>query len=366
MKFTVPKAAFLDAVAQAAGVLDKNPTALIMGCVHVVANRTGIHVRGVSTAADLTITVPQEVDSFGGASFEAKVLLAALKSASAETVTMETVKPGKVRVTIGGATHNLNVMDPENAPVLPAAETTLSMTYRADELVRTLRIVDVAVPAEDNRYGMPGMYAEVTDGGVRFLALDGGRLVYADTSTVEHSGTPPAKALVAKGMVHAIISLCDGCGESEVRLSLGQRASVVTMDYVKFTFRMVEGDVLDYRVILASYNAKATVRAKRDDVLAAVKAVLPTAKDSLTTTAWAWGRDSLRVSTTMSDSGSSECSAPCHMDGEEQTVGLNAKWMYEALSLAGHDINVKVHGPLGPVMVDDGSTWMYIQSPVRL
>lgn len=365
MKFTVPKATFLDAVAQAAGVLDKNPTGPIMGCVHVVANRAGIHVRGVSTASDLTITVPKDPDGFGGASFDAKVLLAALKSASAETVTMETVKAGKVKVTVGGATHNLNVMDPESAPTLSASESTVTMTFAAKDIERAMKIVKPVIPAESMKYGIPGVALEVGEK-VRLFTTDGNRMVYADTTPASVTGKAPSDILVPKDAVESIASLCEGCGDAVVTMSFGKRAASVTLDYVQFVFRLAEGAAPDYRQVVNRVARTITSTVSRDDIASAIKAVIPTARGATAELAWSWSESSVRIETGVSDNGGSEYTADCKTEGGPLRIGLAGKPLLDALAHAGAAVTFEFGGELSPVFVSDGTDWLYLQAPLRL
>lgn len=366
MKFTVPKATFLDAVAQAAGVLDKNPTSPIMGCVHITANRTGIHVRGVSTAADLTITVPKDPDGFGGASFEAKVLVAALKSTSAETVTMETVKAGKVRVSVGGATHNLNVMDPENAPVLSASEATVTMTFAAKDIERAMKIVQPVVPAETVKYGIPGVAMEVDGDKVRLFTTDGNRMVYADVVAASVTGMEPRDILIPKDAANSIASLCEGCGDAVVTMTFGKRAASLSLDYVQFTYRLAEGAAPDYRQVVNKAPRTITVTASRDDIVSAVKAVIPTARGTTAELVWTWSDDKVHIATGISEDGSSEYTAACKTVGGPLRIGLAGKPLLDALSHSAATVTFEFGGELSPMFVSDGTGWLYIQGPLRL
>lgn len=366
MKFTVPKATFLDAVAQAAAVLEKNPFKPAFGCVHITASRTGIHVRGVSTSADLTITVPHTPDLFGAASFAAKVLLATLKSSPSETVSMEAGRSGKVKVTVGNATHVLNVTDPSEVPghsMLYEGDS-VTITHKASDLVRAMSVMSVVVLPVGASYGMLGVAVEPEGDGIRYMTTDSTRFVYIDIPGT-HKGKMPESSLLPKLAVDEILALCEGCGDSDVTLTLQRDRGRLTLDYVDYLFRLVDGRPIDYRSILPHMKRTVTVKAKRDDLLSAIKAVMPTAAGGVSQVRCDWRDGSSTLTTEAVDTGSSECRADTTSSGGPVDILLSGKLLHDGLALAGSEVTLEMHDRTGPVFVSDGGAWLYILSPQR-
>lgn len=366
MKFTVPKATFLDAVAQAAAVLEKNPFKPAFGCVHITASRTGIYVRGVSTSADLTITVPHTPDLFGAASFAAKVLLATLKSSPSETVSMEAGRAGKVKVTVGNATHVLNVTDPSEVPghsMLYEGDS-VTITHKASDLVRAMSVMSVVVLPTGSTYGMLGVAVEAEGDGIRYMTTDSTRVVYTDVVGT-YKGEMLESSLLPKPAVDEILALCEGCGEADVTLTLQHDRGRLTLDYVDYLFRLVDGKPIDYRSILPRMKRTVTIKAKRDDLLLAIKAVMPTATGSVSQVRCNWKDGASTFTTEAVDTGSSECRADTTSNGEAVDILLSGRMLHDGLVLAGPEVVLEMHDRMSAVFLSDGGPWSYILSPQR-
>lgn len=78
--------------------------------------------------------------------------------------------------------------------------------------------------------------------------------------------------------------------------------------------------------------------------------------------------DTLTVSATSAESGDSEIEVPITMDGEELTIGLNAEYIADILSLDTERVTIDMNGDNGAAKIKplDGSRWMAIQMPMHL
>ena len=367
MNITIQQSVLAAALSRASDVAEKKTTTPLLTCALIKATADGITVTATDKALTYTGAYAAEVRTPGEVAVPAATLLSTVKMLPKGPVTLALQANGKIKVTAGSATYNVNAFGAADFPPAPEVKDTKVLSIDAAELRRILDQTIKAVAAEDNRYGLNGIKVEpLSDNVVRFVATDGNRLNYADAAYSGELGIG-RKMLLPRPAAVQIRALIDGY-EGGVELAFGERAAVFTIPGVSLTIRLLEADFPDYRQVLpTTYKRRAFV--DRASLAAALNRVAIFATDGAHTVSFAFTGDALNLSARKLDAGDAGDEVAIDFTGENMTTGFNVRFVLDALAtMAGQRVVVEMGDSLAPcIMRDpDEDRARCIVMPVRL
>jgi len=369
MNITIQQSTLAAALSRAADVAEKKTTSPLLTCALIVANADGITVTATDKALTYTGAYPAEVRTPGDVAVPAATLLSTVKMLPKGPVTLALQANGKIKVTAGSATYNVNAFPAVDFPPAPEVKDTKVLTIDAAELRRILDQTIKAVAPDDNRYGLSGIHVEKLAGdslSLRFVATDGNRLNYADAAYSGELGIG-RKMLLPRPAAVQIRALIDGY-EGGVDLAFGDRAAVFTIPGVSLIIRLLEADFPDYRQVLPSaYKRRAFV--DRASLVAALNRVAIFATDGAHTVSFAFMGDTLNLSARKLDAGDAGDEVAIDYSGDNMTTGFNVRFVLDALAtMAGQRVVVEMGDALSPCILrdTDEERARCIVMPVRL
>lgn len=315
---------------------------------HAVANRSTLPILSnillgaeqgrlklSATNLELSITtyVDAEIQEEGSTTMPAKLLSDLVGS----------LPQGPVELTVPEGTHTMSVktlrtsasikgMDHTEYPLIPTAEDSgPPLTFECATLKESIEHVAFAAAADDSRPVLTGVSVEITSDGITFAAANAFRLAvhsepFEDEYILELSLLIPAKTLTEL----ARILPSDGTVQMFVTPNRSQVLfHTETLDLVS---RLIEGNYPNFRnIIPKERTTRAVVETK--ELSAAVKSVAPFASESAGIARIAVGADSLTIEATAEDVGSNVSTISASVDGAEQQIIFNAKYLSDVLSV---------------------------------
>ncbi|MBE3558804.1 MAG: DNA polymerase III subunit beta [Ktedonobacteraceae bacterium] len=286
----------------------------------------------------ITCWIDAEVSTEGKTTVPAKIftdLVSSLGSAPVEiSVADETnvlhIKSQRSSGTIKG-------MDPSEFPQIPGVEgNETPIILDATLLKEMISQVTIAAAEDDSRPVLLGVHAEVKDEKLTFAAADSFRLAVrvADLAGHEEHHEPiliPARTLTELARILP--------SEGAVQMIVTPNRSQVLFhsDQMDLVSRLIEGTFPNFwGIIPKEHTTRAVVETK--EFAAAVRSVMPFARDSSNITRVKVNGDeggTLTLEATAEDVGSNVSTISAAVDGPEQQVIFNARYLSDVLSVIG-------------------------------
>lgn len=358
LSLTTDAATLLPKMAQAARFAARpNSGVPIRDCIMLTATSSGIVLHASDAALGFTSSeIPAVVKATGSLCLPASTLLAAVKAVGTGALTLQEGEANRAIIRAPGVSYTLIGMPAADYPVRSKVETTDAITFAALDLSTALGVVIPNIPGDDNRYGLNGVALELYEGRTRFVATDGNRLSWAEAAS---SGTMTLKknTMIGRVGVTALAGLLDGLAGTTVTFAPGGRYIEITTDAGTMHAQLIDADFPDYRQVIPSkFVAFAT--GLRADILRAVDRVIPFAGGTIpeVLVTLEAGAD-VGLSSRKLDFGESAVTLAAEVSGESMKLGLNAKYLRDALLTMDSDtVTMAFSGSMSPAFVSPAGT----------
>jgi DNA polymerase-3 subunit beta len=213
-------------------------------------------------------------------------------------------------------------------------ETDITLTLRADQLKEIIGRVAFAAADDDSRPGLTGMQV-CFHGALQqatFACADAFRLVEIKIELALPSDLDLVLLIPAKNLRELARILPST--EEEVRIVASAQRGQVLFETanIDFASRLIDAPYPNYRQIIpAEYQTRAVVETK--ELLAALKSIMPFARDASHIARVRLGEGSCTLDASSEDVGSNVSTIAASVDGPEQLLTLNARYLAEALSV---------------------------------
>lgn len=342
MKITVNRAALCAALETAKNVADTKSTMPVLACVHLSVKGRTLTV----TATDLNLAAVTEIPCAGEdgtALVSAKELHSSALSLSGDEVRLHL--DGTVLVASAKkATHKLATRPAKEWVKVqrPPGDWTV---IAGDALAGALRVAAPAICGDETRFHLNGVLVIADGKQLRTVATDGHRLHAGDRAAAWQVKGP---SIVPRKAVREIIRLVDGAGDVKVERDGGYLHVLVNSG--SLSAKLIDAQFPPYEQVIPLHEASATI--DRPSLLDACKSAMLAASEAggikLT-----FAKGSLVI--TSSNQGGREVHEELEIDCERResmTVGVNPKYLVEALTTLGGDaVTVRVGGELDPLIV---------------
>lgn len=372
MDLQIAKSDFLDGLYLTQGVVEKRNTLPILANVLIEAGDGEVQL----TATDLEVGIRKvcqgKAKKKGAITVNARKLYEIVRELPAEEITVRSGDGGRVEVTGGKSRYRMVSLDPKEFPSIPAAPPVgkkggVTMSLSSGEFGELVEKTLFAVSSDETRLSLGGVYIESPEKGqIRMVATDGHRLSLIERE-VAGANLTPGVILPRKGLVEAKRLLEHG--EADVTVSVSGNLARVEREGVELFMRLIEGEFPDYRQVIPKKTTK-IVRVDRDDVFGALRRVSILSSERSRGVKLHIQPGTLEVATANPDIGEAVEEVEADYDGEEFSIGFNARYLLDVLNLGGVTgvIEIGLSDEVSPGLIrlggDDGYT--YVVMPMRL
>lgn len=313
---------------------------------------------------DLTITVDLKVagSTDGEIVIPSKLALDIVKSLEPGAVTFET-EGDEAKISGGRSDFAVNLIPAEEFPQLSTPEGE-SVTLTASEFADGLRQVISAASTDDSRPILTGVLLAAEGNGLRLVSTDSYRLAVRDlpgTAVLAEGQTVLAPSRALNEVVRAL-----GSAE-ELTLQLGEREATFTVEGVRLTTRLIEGDFPNYRGLIPQSQPNRLI-VDRAAMIDAVRRVKLMAREA-TPVRLTMRDGSVDLVAITQDIGQAHESLDAKYTGSELTVAFNPEYLMTGLDVSpGEEIALETVDSLKPALLrsTENDDFLYLLMPVRV
>ena len=367
MKFTVTKAAVVNALQHLTGVVSTRTTLPILSNIHLEATSadsgTGIFLTATDLDLFLRVRVPANVTEVGASTLPARKLFSILKEATAENIVVSCNDKHAAAISFGGSAYKINGLASEDFPQWPAqTEVKAELVMPQAELAKVLRHTIFAASTDETRYVLNGVFLNVIKGKISAVGTDGRRLALIEAGGEFKSAD--SETILPSNAVSKLVNLLGD--ESDLKLIIGTNTLEAHIGDVKLSTKLIEGTYPNFRQVIPT-ECKETVELGRSEFIAALRRASLMASAKSESVKLSFGKNELVISANTPELGESKETLSIKYAGKEINIGFNPKYLLDAMSvLKDENVVIQLVDDLSPGVFKADGTFTYVVMPLRL
>jgi DNA polymerase-3 subunit beta len=344
MKFVVTSTALLKQLQMLSGVLNSSNTLPILDnfLFEIKENELSISASDLETAMSNKMTIQSK--ETGMIAVPAKLILDILKSLPEQPLTFSVdEKTYAIEIASDYGKYKLNGHNGDEFPKAPVMENQKSLVIQSDALARAINKTLFATGNDDMRPVMSGVFFEIHENSMRFVATDAHKLVRYSRTDV--GGDSPAAFIVPKKPLNLLKGSL-GSQKTEVKLEYTENSALFTFDNVTLMCRLIEGKYPNYEAVIPKENPfKLTI--DRLDLLSSIKRVSIFANKTTHQVRLRMGGSELNISAEDLDfANEAQERLTCSYAGDDMEIGFNSRFLQEMLgNLTSENVNIEMSAP---------------------
>jgi DNA polymerase-3 subunit beta len=369
MKFIVSSSALLKQLQQISGVINANTVLPILEDFLFEIEKNKLTVVATDLETVMKIEMDIEAKDNGRVCIPAKILLDSLKNIPDQPLTFNIDKNFGIEITSDNGKYKVMGENPDNFPKEPVADETTSFTITSSGLVTAINKTLFAVSNDDLRPAMTGVFFEMDNKGIQFVATDAHRLVRYKRTDVS---CPKTDTLIVPKKPLNLLKTAMPDNDDELTISYNSNHLFVKHGTTQMSCRLIDARFPDYKVVIPADNPyKLTVN--KSDFQGALRRVSIFSNKSTNQVVLNIQGSELQLAAQDVDfSFEGNERMKCQYDGEDLQIAFNAKFLIELLHAADTpEINVELStstkaGIIKPTEQEENEELMMLVMPLML
>jgi DNA polymerase-3 subunit beta len=329
MRFEVSSTDLLKQLNIASGAINPNPVLPIMEdfLFEVFNNELTI----TSTNLETTIVTKVDVtsDENGIIAIPAKILLETLKALPEQPITITVDENNGVKILSAFGVYKLSGDTPEDFPNPPEEDEVETLTLSSKKIQKGILNTVFATSNDELRLAMTGVLVQIDFTKMNFVATDAHKLV---KYTIGNLKTDIARSLIIpkKGLNHVKNAFTEECN---VNISFNKANIFFSFGRTKIICRLIDAKYPEYNAVIPVDNPHEAM-INRKDFLSSLRRIAIYANKSTNQVLLNLSESSMTISAQDLDfSNEATEQLNCNFNGEPMTIGFNAKFLGEMLSV---------------------------------
>ncbi len=371
MKVICDRAALLDALTLASGVIATRTPKPILECVRIEAKNGLLTLSGTDLEVALRLSTARvDIQKEGEALIPADKITQICRNTNDATLAIEvkdavaTIRGEGTRFTIYGhnPTEFPGIPDPTNLD----ADFTINAGILAQLIDRTI----FATARENSRYAINGVLLKRAAKSLEMVATDGRRLALSK-GKCSPTGPEDSQCIVPTKALNLLMKL-SADSDADVSVAIEDNRVVFMVagegdSPSMLSSNLVEGAFPPYQDVIPKDLDKKAVFSVATLETAVKQAALLTNEESKGIRL-AFGEAGLAISSRAPELGEAEINVPIEkFDGSDMEIGFNPSFITDALRhVEGEEVTLEIKAPNKPGMIKSGSDFIYVLMPVSL
>ncbi len=369
MKFIVSSTSLLKQLQQISGVINANTVLPILEDFLFEVDKNKLTV--VATDLETVMKIQMDVDAkeAGRVCIPAKILIDSLKNIPDQPLTFNIDKNFAVELTSDNGKYKVMGENPDNFPKEPVADDTNSFVIPSSALVTGINKTLFAVSNDDLRPAMTGVYFEMSNTGLQFVATDAHRLVRYKRTDVS---CPKNDSVIVPKKPLNLLKAALPDNEDELTISYNSNHLFVQHGTTQMSCRLIDARFPDYKVVIPVDNPyRLTVN--KADFQGALRRVSIFSNKSTNQVVLSISGSELKLAAQDVDfSFEGNERMNCQYNGEDLQIAFNAKFLIEMLNaVESEEVTIELSTPtkagiLKPGESDENEELLMLVMPLML
>jgi len=369
MRFVVSSAQLLKNLQKISGVISTNTVLPILEDFLFDIQKNKLTI----TATDLDTTMSVSIDVESKESFKvaipARILLDSLKALPEQPITIAVDETTNgIEITTDNGKYKLSGENSADFPKEPVADGVDEVKLISSVLNKGVAKTLFAVSNDELRPAMTGVYVQLDENGITFVATDAHKLVKFNRNDVTGGNATfivPKKAL---NLLKAVVPN----NETEVTVQFNKSNAFFNFDNIQLICRLIDAKYPDYNAVIPKENPN-LLSIQKDDFYSSLRRTSIFSNKTTHQVVLKMAGSELTVSAQDLDfSNEASEKLACEYQGNAMEIGFNAKFLIEMLgALDSNDINIELSTPnragiIRPTAKEENEDLLMLVMPVML
>lgn len=261
------------------------------------------------------------------------------KNESSAPIFLNSLENHWIELIAGKAKFKIAGLAPDEFPALPDVESAKPVPIQASAIRAMLDRTAFSMSTDETRYNMNGLYFErVQENGktlLRMVSTDTHRLSLVDQEVEKGPELKEGIILPRKGIAE-LRKLADDAGEDDVLFGVSGGTVLAKHGQTSLIMRLVEGQFPSYDQVIPKSNNN-TMTLSKDRFVSTLRRVSVLSSDRVRGVRFQFKPNLMVLTASNPDFGEAHEEVEVNYKGDPITVGFNAKYLLDALSVLQND-----------------------------
>ncbi|QMU29001.1 DNA polymerase III subunit beta [Adhaeribacter radiodurans] len=370
MKFIVSSSALLKQLQSINGVVANNPVVPILENFLFEIHDGTLTITASDLETSMITELHVEAKENGRIAAPARILLETLKNLPDQPVTF-TLDEETYTIELSSANgrYKLSGENATDFPKVPAVKSQNSIEVPSNVLARAINKTIFAVSTDELRPAMTGIFVQLTDSNITFVATDGHRLLRYRRNDV---ASGDSASIIIPRKAFTLLKNTLPAEPTSVRVDFNNSNASFSFENIRLVCRLIDERYPDYENVIPMKNPN-KLNIDRYDLLSSVKRISIYSNKTTHQVRLKLAGSELQISAEDLDfSNEANERLSCQYEGEDMEIGFNAKFLLEMLNnIDSDEVNLELSTPnraglLMPTNNDDNENILMLVMPVML
>jgi DNA polymerase-3 subunit beta len=368
MEVRISRDILLNGVHKVQGIVEPKGAMPILSHLHLSADKDSICIRATDLEIGTLGHYAANVSAPGAVTLNARKLFDIIRELPDEEIYLKKEENNWLTLKCGKSKFRLPGLPPEDFPPLPEYSEKPLLEFDSKILKEMIRKTFFSVSPDETRQALNGLLLEVEGDNASLVGTDGHRLAMISR---------PVKSNATKGEVlsfllpkKALSELLKLMEDEDATFGFSSQDNHLAFICGKqvIVSRKIDGKFPNYRQVIPSDN-QLKAKAERNGLTHALKRVALLADEKSKMVRFEIQKGNLSLISDNTDLGAAHEEMPIEYEGEEVSIGLNAKYVLDILNVIEGDsvtLNLKDQNHSCLFTVGDDDQYKSIVMPMRL
>lgn len=345
MRFIVSSSSLLKQLQNISGVLNTNNSLPILDHFLFEISENKILVTASDLETTISTSIEVEAKEEGTIAIPARLLLDTLKSLPDQplTFTIEEDENFGIEISSDYGKYRLSGQSGDEFPKTPEVEAPSTLEVPGELLFNAIEKTIFASGNDELRPVMSGVFFQLTDEGLIFVATDAHKLVKYERDDVKAKKSAdfimPKKPL---NLLKNILSSMD----DQVNIEYNDTNAAFKFDNISLICRLIDGKYPNYEAVIPKENPN-VLSISRTALLGSIKRVSIFSSKTTHQVRLKMSGSELQISAEDADfNNEANERLTCQYEGEDMSIGFNSRFLIEMLSnLDTEEVNIAMSAP---------------------
>jgi len=330
MKFIVNSVNLLKSVQALGGVLNSKNTLPILDnfLFQLAGNSLTITASDLETIMSVDLEL-EMADGDGQVAVPARLLIDTLKAFSNVPITFTVANDHKIELAAGDGKYNLSGYNAEEFPKQPEMGESVNVDLESSILVNAINKTLFATGNDELRPVMAGVYCDLHESDITFVATDAHKLVRYRRSNI--SPGSQVSFILPKKPLNLLRNTLPN-DETIVKIDYTEKNTIFTFDHYRLVCKLVDGRYPNYEAVIPKENPN-VLTVDRQAFLNVIRRVSIFAnKSTHQIRLKIMGQELVLSAEDLDYSNAAQERLTCNYNGEDMDIGFNSRFLIEMLT----------------------------------
>lgn len=380
MKFSCTKENIKQGLSNVTHIAGKNINLPILSNVLIKATDNNINLITTDLEIGVKTSVRGKVEKTGEFTVQAKLISDYINLLPNEKIDFELID-NELKITCKNYKTKIKGENSEEYPVLPSVEKKQFFSFNLNSFKSSLSEVIFSVANNETRIELSGVFFEFNEEKLILAATDSYRLAEKKVEYEKNNFSNDVKKIIipTKTLQEVLRFNVNDKNDTltpeniniNINIYISDNQILFSYNDIELVSRIIEGQYPDYKQIIPDTNQKkTTIVFNRLDLIRAIKASSLFSKDNINdiNLDFPSGKKKIVVSSINTQSGETVIDVDAEVNGEDNGVVLNYKYLLEGLSVLESDnVILEIINPASPCLIkaENRQDYLYIIMPIK-